>query len=592
MIDIKHKVDCCGCNACEDICPKDAITFKTDIDGVWYPKVDINKCIECHLCEKVCPIINPDGLNKFNSKNPTTWVLQHKDIKERFNSTSGCLYPEIARYFLTHNGYVAGHIFNDDYSVRGYVSNDLKDLELLRNSKYLQSDMRGIYKCIKKLLKEGNQVLFSGCPCQVGALKSYLKIDYPNLLTVDFTCMGIDSPKAFRKYIMSLENKYRSKVVYFKSKSKETGWRDLTNKFIFANGKTYFGTIKRDPNLIATFLNILVRPSCYNCKFKGFPRIADITIGDFWRKQSKEFDDIDDNTGTSYYIANNKKGQSLFEKIKDDFRYKKVNLELLFEGNPRMMTSLAPPSFNRDKFYQELETRDFSELVEDYYYRVHPKRILKPFLKNSLKVLKCVHLNPIAFLRFLYYNLFCSRVDANIANGDILITHNTTKLSLSKGSKIVVKGVCNLGRDSIIELNVNAKLIIDTINAKVGDVTFWVGNGGILSVGYRTVIANNVSISCSKKIDIGGFSYFSNNVSINDSNNNVVVSNDNALLPKLISIGEHCLLNENVVVKRGTQLGDEVIVEANSTVIGSFPPRVKIAGVPASIIDKNIFWKK
>ena len=592
MIDIKDKADCCGCNACGDICPKDAIIFKTDIEGIWYPNVNLDKCIDCHLCERVCPIVNSCGLNCANFNDPKTWVLQNKSAKERFNSTSGSLYPEIARYFLTHGGYVVGHIFNDDYTVRGYISNKLEDLDVLRNSKYLQSDMRGIYKQVKKLLDEGNRVLFSGCPCQVAAFKTYLKTDYPNLLTVDFTCMGIDSPKAFRKYINSLESKYKSKVVYFKSKSKETGWRDLTNKFIFANGKTYFGTCERDSNLIATFLNILVRPSCYDCRFKGFPRIADITIGDFWRKQSKEFDDIDDDTGTSYYIANNKKGQSLFADIKDAFRYKNVNLELLFEGNPRMMTSLNPPAFNRDKFYQELETKDFSKLVEDYYYRVHPKRILKPFLKNSLKALKRVRLNPIAFLRFLYYNLFSSHVDANIANGDILIPHNTTKLSLSKGSKIVVKGICDFGKDSFIELNGNAKLIIDTINAKVGGMTFWVGNGGILSVGYRTVIANNVSILCSKKIDIGGFSYLSNNVSINDSNNNVVVSNDNASLSEPISIGEHCFFSENVVVKRGSHIGDEVVVEANSTIFGNIIPRVKIAGVPASIIEKNIFWKK
>lgn len=592
MIEIKNKIDCCGCNVCGDICPKDAITFKTDNEGFWYPDVDMQKCIDCHLCEKVCPMINTDELNKFNSENPATWVLQHKNIKERFNSTSGCLYPEIARYFLTHNGYVAGHIFNDDFSVKGYVSNDLKDLELLRNSKYLQSDMRGIYKRIKELLKEGHQVLFSGCPCQVGALKSYLKTNYPNLLTVDFTCMGIDSPKAFKKYIASLENKYCSKVVYFKSKSKETGWRDLTNKFVFENGKTYFGTLKRDSNLIATFLNILVRPSCYDCKFKGFPRIADITIGDFWRESSEEFADIDDNTGTSYYIANNKKGESFLSKIISSFRYKKINISLLFEGNPRMMTSLEYPKFDREEFYNELEKRDFIEQVDDYNVRVHPKFFIKGFIKNSLKALKYEHYNPISFLRFFYYNLFCSCVNSNIANGDVLLPQNTTKIRLSKAAKILVKGYCFIGKNSKIELQENSKLIIDTLEAKSGNLELSIRKGAELSIGYRTFIADKVSIICSKKIEIGGFSYVGHNVYINDNNNCVVCTNETALISDFVGIGEHCLVNENVVVKRGTQLGDEVIVEANSTVFGNFPPRTKIAGIPASIIEKNIFWKK
>ena len=259
MIDIKNKRDCCGCKACGDICPKDAITFNVDEEGFWYPEVNEDRCIDCHLCEKVCPILHHEGVNKGNFERPRTFILQHKDVQERFDSTSGALYPSIAKYFLEHGYYVAGHIFNDDFSVRGFVSNKLEDLDKLRKSKYLQSDMIGVYKEVKKLLVDGQRVLFSGCPCQIAAMKVFLKKDYDGLLTVDFTCMGIDSPLAFKKYIESLEKIYGSKLVYFKSKSKETGWRDLTNKMIFENGRTYFGTRDLDPNLRATFLDILMR---------------------------------------------------------------------------------------------------------------------------------------------------------------------------------------------------------------------------------------------------------------------------------------------------------------------------------------------
>jgi acetyltransferase-like isoleucine patch superfamily enzyme/coenzyme F420-reducing hydrogenase beta subunit len=592
MIDIKNKVDCCGCNACGDVCPTDSISFKADQEGIWYPEVDMSKCIDCHLCEKVCPIINHDGLNKGNSDNPTTYVLQHKSAKERFNSTSGCLYPEIARYYLEHGWYVAGHIFNKDYTVRGNISNKIEDLEIFRNSKYLQSDMQGVYKEVKKLLNEGKRVLFSGCPCQVAAFKTYLRKDYLNLLTTDFTCMGIDSPKAFLKYIESLEHKYGSKVAYFKSKSKEVGWRDLTNKFIFENGKTYFGINGRDANLKATFLDILDRPSCYDCKFKGMPRIADITIGDFWHRPSKEFAEIDDNTGTSYYIANNEKGVELFKHISDSFRFTEIDVKLLFEGNPRIFSSLDEPKYSRDEFYKRLETEDFQKLVDEYYERTHKRSSIKALIINSLRALKRQRLNPIAFTRFFYYNFFCSNVKANIATGDILLFQYKSKLSFAKDSKLTVVGICQIGNDCKLKLGENAKMSIDNFDATSGNIKINIAKDAALSIAFRTVIDNNVSITCSKKVQIGGFSYISSGVIIDDSNNKVVCSNDNSFLSEPVKIGEHCLLGENVVIRRGTQMGDEVIVESNSTVSGSIPPRVKIAGTPATIVKKDVLWKR
>ena len=215
MISIQNKRECCGCKACDDVCPKEAISFKIDEEGFWYPEVDMLKCINCHLCEKVCPILHHDGISKGNLERPITFILQHKNVSERFNSTSGAAYPTIARYYLENGYYVAGHIFNEDYSVRGYVTNTLEELELLRKSKYLQSDMHGVYTTVKNLLKAGEKVLFSGCPCQIAAMKTFLGKHYEGLLTIDFTCMGIDSPLAFKKYIESMERIYGSKSVSY-----------------------------------------------------------------------------------------------------------------------------------------------------------------------------------------------------------------------------------------------------------------------------------------------------------------------------------------------------------------------------------------
>ena len=283
MIDISDKAMCCGCNACGDVCAHDAITFKTDIEGFWYPEVDKSKCTDCGLCEKVCPIINIDTLKKNNLKQSICYVAEHKDIEVVFDSTSGGLFSALADIMYRNKGYVGGAIFNEDFSVRQYISPDKKDLIKLRSSKYLQSNFTGFYKQLRGLLKKGENVLVCGSPCQMAALRSFLRKDYENLIIVDFVCRGTNSPKVWRKYLDTFEERYGSPVVYCKAKSKEYGWRNLTQKVVLANGKAYYEP-KDSNNYTKGYLQtgVFCRPSCYECKFKGYPRIADITLADFW----------------------------------------------------------------------------------------------------------------------------------------------------------------------------------------------------------------------------------------------------------------------------------------------------------------------
>ena len=154
MVNITDKAMCCGCNACGDVCAHDAITFKTDIEGFWYPEVDKSKCTDCRLCEKVCPIINIDTLKKNDLKQSICYVAEHKDIEVVFDSTSGGLFSALADIMYRNKGYVGGAIFNEDFSVRQYISPDKKDLIKLRSSKYLQSNFTGFYKQLRDLLKK------------------------------------------------------------------------------------------------------------------------------------------------------------------------------------------------------------------------------------------------------------------------------------------------------------------------------------------------------------------------------------------------------------------------------------------------------
>lgn len=228
MINIQDKINCCGCNACGDICPKDAITFVTDNEGFWYPKVNLEKCIDCGLCENVCPELHINELKKNDFTTPECYAAHHKNLEIRFDSTSGGVFSAMAEEIYKKGGYVGGAIYNEDWSASHFISNKKEDLKRLRSSKYLQSNAEGFYIKVKEAVITKSPVLVCGTPCQMAALRRFLKKDYENLIIVDFICHSIASPKAHRKYFDYLEEKEGSKVVYFKAKNKELGWRNLT----------------------------------------------------------------------------------------------------------------------------------------------------------------------------------------------------------------------------------------------------------------------------------------------------------------------------------------------------------------------------
>lgn len=236
------KANCCGCNACGDICAHHAISYKLDIEGFWYPEVDVNKCVDCGLCEKTCPDLQIKNIKKNDFEKPAHIVAAvHKNMKVRWESTSGGAFSALATTMYELGGYVSGAIYNDDFSVSNYVSNDVNDLNKLRSSKYLQSNAEGLYSKIRELLRRGEKVLACGTPCQMAALRLFLRKEYENLIIVDFICRGVNSPKVYKSYLASLEQKFRGKVVYVKAKNKELGWRSLTRKVVFDNGQVYYG---------------------------------------------------------------------------------------------------------------------------------------------------------------------------------------------------------------------------------------------------------------------------------------------------------------------------------------------------------------
>ena len=199
MIEIKNKVDCCGCNACGDACAHGAITFKTDIEGFWYPEVDKEKCVDCGLCEKVRPIINIKELKKNDLPQSICYAAEHKNMEVVFDSTSGGLFSALADIMYKSEGYVGGAVFNEDFSVRQYISNNKEDLIRIRSSKYLQSSLEGFFKQVRELVRKGENVLVCGSPCQMAALRAFLRKDYDNLIIADYICRGTNSPTVWHR---------------------------------------------------------------------------------------------------------------------------------------------------------------------------------------------------------------------------------------------------------------------------------------------------------------------------------------------------------------------------------------------------------
>jgi len=378
MIEIKEKRDCCGCNACYNTCPKNAIKMKVDEKGFRYPVIDKEKCIQCDLCSKVCPI----SINKKIENNPIAYACYCKDEKIRINSSSGGMFTLIASQIISECGLVYGASFDEKFNIKHIKVDKIDDLQKLRGSKYVQSDIGNTFKEVKKYLDENRKVLFTGTPCQIEGLKCFLQKDYENLYLQDIICHGVPSPKVWNKYKEYRKNKDKEEPKKINFRNKKDGWSRYCLLFDYKS-REYKNTPSKDLYLQMFLQDLSLRDSCYDCKFKKFNRLSDITLADFWGIDNI-LPEMNDNKGTSLLIINSTKGQKLFDKIKEETIFKEVNLKEAIKYNPSMIHSVKYNA-KRDSFFEELDNTSFDKIAKKYLKKAN---FFKKFIIKLLSIIK------------------------------------------------------------------------------------------------------------------------------------------------------------------------------------------------------------
>lgn len=381
-----QKEKCTSCGACTVSCPQNAIYFETNEYGFCYPRIDDAKCVDCGLCRKSCHV-----LNELNGNIPQkAYAVWSSDSEDRKTSTSGGAASVFYNEVLKNKGICYGAVYDSDLKVviKGYDDNNFLKF---KNSKYVHSKMGSTFLDIKNQLKDGYEVIFIGLPCQVAALRTYLKIDFRNLILVDIICHGTPPQVYLDEHIHYFENKKSRKA-------DEIRFRQ-DNEFYFSlkssnTVKPFVSMHKNlDTYLLSFFEALTYYDSCYDCKYACNERVSDITIGDFWGLGLKEPFKHGYSGAVSVVLINTKKGVSFFDRVKNKCFCEERPVDEAIEGNAQLN---YPSKMNphRDKFLNMYKNYGFEKAAEAVYSDEIKKQktIVK---KNEIKNLARAYINKL-----------------------------------------------------------------------------------------------------------------------------------------------------------------------------------------------------
>lgn len=372
------KEKCCGCSACVQVCPKHCISFEEDKYGFYYPSIKKEFCIDCGLCEKVCPYLNPNGHH-----NPFKVLAAFNPNEEiRMKSSSGGIFCMLAESVIAEGGVVFGVRFNEDWEVMHDYTESRDGLEAFLGSKYVQSRIGNSYKQVKKFLKDGRKVLFSGTPCQIQGLVLFLRKEYENLVTIECICHGVPSPGMWRQYVKE-QTKYDGRTIAdIKSinfRDKCSGWADYSFTIKYKDGKNIHHLHDDNYWERAFINNIDLRASCHNCMAKCIHSKANITLGDLWGAE-KLLPETNDNKGLSIVVVHNEKGINNLIGMKC---MQKVSFDEVIKFNHTLEHS-APKHPQREDFFLRVQKQGFIKSVKSMLKEPFILKIKKT-IKNMLK---------------------------------------------------------------------------------------------------------------------------------------------------------------------------------------------------------------
>jgi len=365
-------ITCSSCGACANACVHGAISMQLDTEGFYRPVIDVEKCVECRICEKVCPWVNTVSNPNGSNATPQTVAAYAKNETVRMESSSGGVFTVLAEQVLDEGGVVVGVAQIEPTKFGHVVVENKADLAKLRGSKYVQADAGLIYREVRFLLRSGKKVLFSGTPCQVAALYAVLgrTAASADLTTVDVVCHGAPSVKVFEKYIAEMEKDKSAHVLSTRFRDKRKGWRlySMTSSLNTISGDCFqiSKTLREDKFMRFFLQNICLNTSCADCKYGKLPRVADITLGDYWNIACVH-PEMDDDKGTSLVLLNTERGKTLFASVADRVVLCESKVEYAIAGN-RNINSSSKPHPKRMQFFKYLEKYTLDELQKKYCY--------------------------------------------------------------------------------------------------------------------------------------------------------------------------------------------------------------------------------
>lgn len=598
MINISDKTTCCGCNACGDACPKQAITYIVDNEGFWYPSVDKQRCVDCGLCDMVCPMHNATERVEVNYE-PLVYAAYSKNEEIRIDSTSGGIHSMLSLKMYEKNAYVGGAIYNSDHTVSHILDNNPSRLSEIRSSKYLQSNAVGVYKQVKALLNNGEYVFFCGTPCQIHALQNYLGKGYDKLYTCDFICLGVNSPKVFLKYMDMLESKYGSKATHIKFKNKKWGWHNFSLRVVFENGKEYCKDRWHDLFFIGYLqAKNFSRPSCYNCRFKGTQHIADITLGDFWGIDRID-KTMDQDKGTSLVMINSKKGQELFDSILNDVEWRKSTINEAKSGNPALEQSIQSSVVNRDAFFRDLDLMPFDSVAAKYFPKGQSVKTHTRFVNRAIsivKLIKALNFSILNFSSFLWNNFFSKKILRSTKS--LIINESRTVIQIDDNASIELKAKLITGRKQVKKSRMETRILVENEGrlSILGDFIMF-GNSYIRVAPQAKLIIHggfineNVQITAGDVVEIGSDFTCGRDVVIRSYDGHYI-EEDGYKISEPIKIGNHVWIGQGATILKGVTIGDGAIVAAGALVTKDVPAGSIVAGIPAKVIRDNIKWHR